>query len=317
MLQVVIPIFLVILVGYGFGKKHQFAAEAEKLINEYVLYIALPALLFLAVARANPTDLAQWPFILATLAGIAVAYLAGVGLAKAKGVSAPQSSLVGMASCYGTTGYMGIPILIAALGPKAAVPAAIATILHNIPAIITVIVTHDLSGQKQSNPFASAGRALITTLKNPLTLAVAAGALFSLLRIPLPSMLVSFSGFLGAAAGPTALFALGLGLARIPFSRARLAAMAGWVMPVALIKIVLQPLVTFGVIAMIFAAKMDIWFATAVVMAAQPIGAGAYVFGKKYGFFSEETSLAIIVSLLATLMTLTIILQFFSSALPA
>lgn len=85
MLKVVVPVFLVILVGYGFGRKHQFAAEAEKLINEYVLYIALPALLFLAVARANPADLAQWPFMAATLAGIAAAYLAGLFLARAKG----------------------------------------------------------------------------------------------------------------------------------------------------------------------------------------------------------------------------------------
>lgn len=74
---------------------------------------------------------------------------------------------------------MGIPILIAAFGPKAAVPAAIATILHNIPAIMTVIITHDLTGQKQSSPLASVGRALVTTLKNPLTMAVLAGALFA------------------------------------------------------------------------------------------------------------------------------------------
>ncbi|MVA27322.1 AEC family transporter [Agrobacterium vitis] len=317
MLQVVVPVFLVILVGYGFGRKHQFAAEAEKLINEYVLYIALPALLFLAVARANPADLAQWPFMAATLAGIAAAYLAGLFLARAKGTSAPQSSIVGMAACYGTTGYMGIPILIAAFGPKAAVPAAIATILHNIPAIMAVIITHDLTGQKQSSPLASAGRALATTLKNPLTMAVLAGAFFCLLRIPLPTMLTSFTGFLAAAAGPTALFALGLGLARIPFSAARLSAMAGWIAPVVLIKILIQPLVTLGMIAIAFKADIDIWYATAVVMAAQPIGAGAYVFGRKYGYFSEETSLAIIVSLLITVLTLTLVLQTFAASIPA
>ncbi|BCH58405.1 membrane protein [Agrobacterium vitis] len=317
MLQVVVPVFLVILVGYGFGRKHQFAAEAEKLINEYVLYIALPALLFLAVARANPADLAQWPFMAATLAGIAAAYLAGLLLARVKGTSAPQSSIVGMATCYGTTGYMGIPILIAAFGPKAAVPAAIATILHNIPAIMTVIITHDLTGQKQSSPLASAGRALVTTLKNPLTMAVLAGAFFCLLRIPLPAILTSFAGFLAAAAGPTALFALGLGLARIPFSAARLSAMAGWIAPVVLIKILIQPLVTLFIIAVAFKADIDIWYATAVVMAAQPIGAGAYVFGSKYGYFSEETSLAIIVSLLITVLTLTLVLQTFVTSMPA
>ena len=110
MIQIVVPVFLVILVGYIFGYRNTASPEAEKLVNDYVLFIALPALLFLAVARADPSDLAQWTFVLATLAGIAAAYLAGVFFARLSGISSPQTSLVGMASCYGTTGYMGIPI---------------------------------------------------------------------------------------------------------------------------------------------------------------------------------------------------------------
>ncbi len=315
MIEIVIPVFLVILVGYLFGRRNQFSAEAEKLINEYVLYIALPALLFLAVARADPSDLAQWRFVLATLAGIAAAYVAGNVLAWTRGVRSPQSSLVGMASCYGTTGYMGIPILVAAFGPQAAVPAAIATILHNIPAIMTVIVTHDIAGRTNVGLLSSLKRALTTTLKNPLTLAVLAGAAFALLRIPLPGVAVSFTQFLANAAGSTALFALGLGLARIPISRQALSAKLGWIGPTALIKIVLQPVVTLAVLLALVGTGVDIWFATAVVMAAQPIGAGAYVFASRYGYFGEETSVAIILSLLVTVLTLTVILQIFGTQL--
>jgi predicted permease len=308
MLQIVAPIFAVILVGFIVGKRHSFGGEAEKLFNDYVLYIALPALLFLAVARADPVDLAHWQFMTASLAGIAAAYLAGVAFGRMRGTGSPGSSLIGMASCYGTTGYMGIPMLVAALGPQAAVPAAIATVVHNIPVILTVIVTHDAARQEQSRILVHIGRALATTLKNPLTIAVLAGAAFSILTLPLPVMITRFAEFLGSAAGPTALFALGLGLARIPISSRQLSAKISWVAPVVTFKTVLQPLVTFVVFVALGGRQDDLWFAAAIIMAAQPIGAGAYVFAKRYEHFDEETSLGIVVSLVFTIATLSLLL---------
>lgn len=310
MLQIVMPIFAVILVGYVFGRRNQFSAEAQKLINDYVLYIALPALLFLAVARADPQDLAQWEFVLATLTGIFVAYIAGILLARYRKVRSPQTSLVGMASCYGTTGYMGIPIVIAAFGPEAAVPAAIATILHNIPAIMTVIITHDVSEQARFKILKSIWNALITTFTNPLTVAVLAGVLVSVLKLPIPTLIVSFSEFLAAAAGPTALFALGLGLSKISFSRESLAPKINWILPVMSFKILLQPMVTAFILLLVFNSSYDVWVATAIVMAAQPIGAGVYVFANKYRYFVEETSLAIVLSLIVTVITLTVLLEW-------
>ncbi|MDB5593310.1 MAG: Transporter [Hyphomicrobiales bacterium] len=317
MSQIVVPIFLVILVGFVFGWKYKYPAAAEKLINDYILYIALPALLFLAIARANIVELTQWGFLGATLSGILVAYVCGVLWARARGTALPGASLMGMGSRYGTTGYMGIPILIAAFGPHAAVPAAIATILHNIPAIVTVIVTHDLADKSRSNLFASISRALLTTLRNPLVIAVIAGSAFSILHIPLPGIAVAFAQFFGAAAGPTALFALGLGLAGLNVSARSLRANAGFVAPLVLIKIVVQPLVTFGVLNLIFGMQVDIWYATALVMAAQPIGAGAYVFATRYSAFKEEISIAIVISLIVTVVTLSLLLQVLSQRLPS
>lgn len=316
MLHIVIPVFLVILVGYVFGRNQTFSPESEKLINVYVLFISLPALLFLAVAQSNPAELTQWSFLIATLAGIAASYIVGLVFAYFKKVNSPYSSLIAMSSCYGTTGYMGIPIVIAAFGSQAAVPAAIATILHNIPAIMSVIVTHDIHQQKNARSaglLSSIKLALMTTLKNPLTIAVIAGMVFSILHVPVPEILASFAKFLSAAAGPTALFALGLGLSRIRINASLLRQKATWVIPVVLFKIALQPAVTLVALLLLGEAKIDIWFATAIVMAAQPIGAGAYVFASKYEFFAEETSIAIIVSLVPTLVSIALILQFFNA----
>ena len=47
-------------------------------------------------------------------------------------------------------------------------------------------------------------------------------------------------------------------------------------------------------------------------MAAQPIGAGVFVFASKYQYFEDETSVAIIASLIVALATLTILLTIYA-----
>ncbi|PHM58005.1 putative transporter YfdV [Xenorhabdus hominickii] len=82
MIMIVAPIFLIILIGYGFGRLRPGSGNSDKLINDYVLYIALPALLFLAIARADISELKQWGFIGASLVGIGIVYLLGMLIAK-------------------------------------------------------------------------------------------------------------------------------------------------------------------------------------------------------------------------------------------
>ncbi|MDC9603749.1 AEC family transporter [Xenorhabdus griffiniae] len=319
MFMIVAPIFLVIFIGYCFGRLRPDSGHSDKLINDYVLYIALPALLFLAIARADVSELQQWGFIAASLAGIGVVYVLGVLVAKIMGIGLPQSSLLGMGACYGTTGYMGVPILISVYGESAALPAAIATILHNIPAIIAVIITYDVLSTCQSGSNISISRSLVRSLKvtlsNPLTISVIAGLIFVYFEIPVPKFLQSLAAFLGNAAGPTALFALGLGLSRLKVKEHINAEALKLIVPMLLLKLGIQPLVTFICAYYLFGMQQadNIWLIAAIIMAAQPIGAGVYVFANKYGFKQETISLSIIISLFIALVTIPIVLQLLSS----
>ncbi|WP_233967072.1 AEC family transporter [Pectobacterium polaris] len=317
MFLIVIPLFLVILVGYGYGRAKPDSGQADKLINDYVLYIALPALLFIAVARADTSDLKQWGFMLSTLCGIAVSYMLAALLAKRMRIGLPHSSLLSMGACYGTTGYMGVPMLISVYGEQAALPAAMATILHNIPAIMAVIVSWDVFSTRATDAntrlIHSVGRSALTTVKNPLTISVLAGLAFVLLDIQVPVVIESFARFLGNAAGPTALFALGLGLARLKVKEHLNVTVSKTVLPMVVLKLVIQPAVTFATAVYVFGMgqSQGIWLATAVVMAAQPIGAGVYVFAKKYNYQPDVIALSIIVSLLLALVTIPAVLSLF------
>lgn len=313
MLDFVLPIFAVILTGYLFARTRVIDKAGTRLLNDYVLFVALPALLFIAVARADPAELRQWDFMGATLIGIAVAFIAGLAAIRATGVRWPAATIPAMAASYGTTGYMGVPLVIAVLGAPAAVPAAIATILHNIPVIIAVILAHDLFAQRNGGGggLAAIGGALKTTLTNPLTVAVVAGAIVSITGMPLPEGVARFADFLGAAAGPSALFALGLGLAQLDAAKLRDLGRVFAILPLIAIKVLMQPLVTLLAGLYLFGMELrDLWFVCAVVMAAQPIGAGVFVFAAKYDYFEDETTIAIIASLLVTLISLPLLLAW-------
>nr|WP_244590774.1 AEC family transporter [Xenorhabdus hominickii] len=230
----------------------------------------------------------------------------------------PQTSILSMGSSYGTTGYLGLPIVISAYGESAALPAAIATILHNIPAIMAVIITYDIFSTQQSGSklsiIQSLVKALKTTLTNPLMVSVIAGLVFVCFNIPVPKFLQTLAGFLGSAAGPTALFALGIGLSRLKVREHINGETLKLVTPMLCLKLGVQPLVTFICAYHLFGIKQvnDIWLIVAIVMAAQPIGAGVYVFASNYGFKQEVISLSIIISLLIALITIPIVLQLLS-----
>ncbi|MDC9582270.1 AEC family transporter [Xenorhabdus sp. PR6a] len=319
MFMTVAPIFLVIFIGYCFGRLCPDSGHSDQLINDYVLYIALPALLFLAIVRADMSELQQWGFIGATLIGIGMVYILGTLIAKIMRIDLPQSSILSMGACYGTTGYMGIPILISVYGEPAALPAAIATILHNIPAIMAVIITYDVFSVRQSDSKISINQSLIKAsraiLTNPLTVSVMAGLVFVCFHIPVPRSLQSFASFLGNAAGPTALFALGLGLSRLKVKEHINGEALKLAVPMLLLKLGIQPLVTFICAYYLFGMQQidNVWLITAIIMAAQPIGAGVYVFANKYGFKQETISLSIIISLVIALVTIPIVLQLLSA----
>lgn len=320
MLNFVVPLFLVILCGYLFGLKHEPSAATNKTINDFVFWVALPALLFQAVARARPDELAQGAFMASALAGIGVTFVAGLLLARVRS-RAPlgTAAILAMAASYGTSGYMGVPLLISLYGQAAAVPAAIATVLHNIPVIMTMVVLMQIAAARENaaGTGARAGLgatlvgALVVTVKNPLLIAVVAGAVLALARLPVPVALDQFTRFLGGAAGPTALFALGLGLSRFKVRAVATPAALGRLLPLLGLKLVLMPLVTFGAMRLFgLADPSDLLFRTALVMAALPTGAGVYVFAVRYQHNEDDISLTIVVSLLVSIVSLTALLMW-------
>ena len=309
LLNAALPVFAIIITGYIAGRSGLISNAGAKTLNDYVFYIALPAMLFLSTATAPRERLTEWGFLGINLGGIAASFLGAFLVARfVFKKQSNESTILGMAASYGNTGYLGVPLVIALYGNEAVLPAALATLLHNIPVIAAVLLTLESSGESkpENNRLIAALKACKPLTKNPLMLSVAAGLLISAFDVPLPAAAGEFARLLSNAAGPTALFAIGLSLVgQARFLRGPGIRKAEITLLICL-KLLVQPLIALLLAIYVFEAD-KVWVYVSVLISAMPVGANVYIFASKYSLYKEHTIIAILVSTILCILTLPVL----------
>lgn len=309
--DVVLPVFGLILAGFVAGRFKILGQESSEALNRFVYWFALPPLLFLGMARAPVSDVANVPFLAAYLGGVAAAFalIAGVGRLLFPGRAA-ELALAGMVGTFSNTGYMGIPLFMTAYGPGGMLPVVISTVINSAIMVGGAVAWIELAEGKSERAvdvLADIGKALAG---NPLVVAPLAGIAASAAGLVIPAPLATFGDLLAAAAGPCALFAIGLFLASRPLGslvRGRKAVEVGWLIAV---KLLVQPLATWALCAVL---GMDpFWTAATVILAALPTGALAFVVASKYAVYVERTSAVILASTVVSVATLSALMILFA-----
>ena len=301
-LNIVLPVFAIVLAGYLGGRTKLLGEASSEALNRFVYYVALPALFFASMARVPIAVIFDWPFLAAYSGGVLVTALLAVAVARFIFPNRLAAlGLHGLAAAFGNTGYMGIPLLVTAFGEAAVLPAIIATVLNGavVMAIGIMIVELDLS--RGGGPLRILADVFRGVARSPLVLSALAGIAVSSLGLPLPPALATFCDILGAAAAPCALFAIGL------FMVGRsITAGAGEVAWVVALKLVVQPLVTWG-LAVPLLAMDRMWAASVVTLAALPTGTLVFVLAQQYGIYTQRATAAILVSTVLSVVTLSLL----------
>lgn len=298
-LNVVLPVFGIVLAGYLCGRFRVLGEASSEALNRFVYFLALPALFFISMVRVPVADVFNGRFLAAYVGGVAVTALAAVGVGRLLFPNRlAASGIQGLAAIFANTGYMGIPLVVTAFGPAAALPAIIATVLNGavIMALGIFIVEMDLSRGRGAAGVVM--DALAGVAKSPLVLAAAAGILASSAGVAVPEAVSRFCDILGAAAPPAALFAIGLFMV----GRSMTAGIGetSWLV---LHKLLVQPLVTAGIAFGLL--PMDrVWAASAVTLAALPTGSLVFVLAQQYDVYTQRATAAILVSTIVSVITL-------------
>lgn len=300
-LAITTPIYLIIAIGYLMTRRGQFSKLDMRLFGKFVIQLALPALVFRAVASRPIGEILNIHYMLAYLCGSLAALLIGYSWARRRlGLSATTGTFHAMGMSCSNSGFVGYPILLLTLAPVAGLSMAMNMIVENLIMIPLVLVLAE-HGRGSSGAWQSLRHSLQKLVRHPLVLSLAAGLATSLSGWTLPAPLNQTISMLATASGAVSLFVIGGTLVGLPWH-----GMGRRVLPIVLGKLLLHPLmVLLAVLALPWLGlpALDPALRTAaVLMAAMPM-LGIYpTLAQAYG--QEE--------LCASAMLITTISSFFT-----
>ena len=296
--NVVLPVFGIILSGYACGRFKLLGPASSEALNKFVYFVALPVLLFHAMARVHPDEILNWPFLGAFAGGSFIVTFVGILFARwVFKTRLSEQAMFGMVTIFGNTGYMGIPLSIVAFGDAGALPAIVATVFQTVIMIpiYAVMIEADLRGERGLTAAIAVAKSLT---RNPLLVSSVAGLAWSFGGLKLPVPVDTFCGILSGAAGPAALFAIGSFLVGKSLTQG-----LSEITAVTVFKLLVHPAVTWLLFAYVFEVE-PLWQAVGLLMAALPAGALCFVVAQNYNVYVQRTSAAILISTIAAVLTL-------------
>lgn len=306
-LDITLPIFATILLGFIVRRTRLLADNASETLNGFVYWIALPALLLMAIAKRPLAETFNGAFIGAFLGSMFVVFVLVALFALVVEKSSSESACMqGFNASLCNTAYIGVPMFAAAYGANKLAPAILGSLLIASVQLGAVIGWLELVKSRQRGSGIDVKRILRAIAKNPLLIAAAAGFLCALFTVRLPAMIDAIATPLGATAGPCALFAMGLFLGGRPLRS--VVDGASWKLTATVAaKLVVQPLVAWLLVRGLF--PMDpFWSSSTIILSALPTGSLAFVIAQQYGVDVEYTSSAILISTALSIATLSFLM---------
>ena len=284
------PFFALVGLGYGAGRWRLLDGAATAGLNAYVFFFALPALLFSKLAATPVADVFEWRFIgaywLGSLGLFAVAGLLGRWMFDA---NRGQSTILGLGAIYSNIGFMGIPLLLVAVGDAVAVPLALILTVDLVFFLPFAMFILELDAGGGGNWRRLCQSVIRVTAKNPVIWGIMGGILVSLAGITPPAPVARVFELLAGTAGPCALFALGAALVQ-----RRLSDGLGAASYMSLCKLVIHPAVIWG--AMTLFGVGGEWTMIAVLGISMPMAAVLYVTAQQYDVYVGPASAGVLVS---------------------
>jgi malonate transporter len=208
-LTVTFPFFALVLAGYLAARRGMLRLDSIPGLNSFVLYFALPCLLY-RFGATTPVRLLLDPAVFFTYllcALVIVGFVVAVSMNRRIGWN--DAAFGALVAAFPNTGFMGVPLLVALLGPAAAGP-AIATIMVDLLVTSSLCVALSrLDGAGMHGVSVAVRNAARGVLVNPMPWAILLGALASWISLELPQPISQTVGLLADSASPVALFTIG------------------------------------------------------------------------------------------------------------
>jgi len=301
-LQVVAPIFAIILGGYLAAARNWIDAAGFRGLNSFAFTLAAPALLFASGTAGHQGGGAA---ALAFFLGIGVLYAGTLIGGRLAGLPLAANGMLALDASYGNTVMMGIPLILASFGPEGLSVLIAILALHSMIVLGVATVVAEVAHNEKAAPLRLLAATLGGMARNPVFMAVTAALVWSTLELPVPGPVRATLQLLGSALAPVALFCLGGSLKGFNMA-------AGWKQTgvTVLLKLAALPLLVWAFGRAMELAPMEL--AVAVVAAAMPTGANAFLLARRYATGMDTSGAAVLVSTVLSVVTLSALLAHFA-----
>ena len=224
-LNATVPVFLMMVLGLVFRKLGWIDDVFASKMNKFVFLVPLPVLVFEDLATVDFSEVWDLKFVLFCFA----ATLISIGIAAAVSFLWRDKSIQGefiQASYRSSAALLGIAFIQNIYGNAGLAPLMIigSVPLYNVMAVIVLAFFRPERKRLDKELWKSTLKGIVT---NPIIIGIAAGILWSALKIPMPPILEKTVSNVGAVATPLGLMAMGAAFdIRKAFAKVRPAAAA-------------------------------------------------------------------------------------------
>jgi len=305
---IIAPVFIIMMLGYGLGKTKLFPEGASAVLISFVWYVAIPALMFRALAPKGLPSPDELIFVATYYGSLYFIYMLAMlfacGIFK---LSKAEQGTFALTTCFANGGFIGIPILEGAYGPEGVRLLLVLLSFHTLTLIpVTTFIVERAQRDGHDGPGLIV-RTFASVRQNPILVALVSGLIWSALSLPFPHWLDKVLELPANSAAPTGLFAAGLALSNV-----RIAGNLSHSLLSVALKLFLLPLVVFAVAHHLLGLPA-IWVGVSTLMASLPSGMVAYSFATQYGVGARRAATAVLISTGTSAVTLSAVLLFLQS----
>ncbi len=224
-LNATVPVFLMMALGLVFRKIGWIDDVFASKMNKFVFLVPLPVLVFEDLATVDFSEVWDLKFVLFCFG----ATLVGIGIAAAVSFLWKDKSIQGefvQASYRSSAALLGIAFIQNIYGDAGMAPLMIigSVPLYNVMAVVVLSFFQPERKRLDKEMWKETLKGIVT---NPIIIGIAAGIIWSVLKIPMPSIMEKTVSSVSAVATPLGLMAMGAAFdIRKAFAKAKPAAVA-------------------------------------------------------------------------------------------
>ncbi len=298
------PVFGLIALGLVARRTGLLAPGTGKGLADFVFTIAMPALLFRTLARVDLPATLPMGLLVSFFGATAASWvLASIATRMALARPGADAAPIAMGAAFGNTVMMGIPLALGHFGEAAAAPLALLVALH-APALwlVGTLQAEALIGRGHVPWPRLIGALALDLARNPILLGIVGGLAWRQTGLHIHPVADKIVALLGEAAVPSALFALGMSVAHFQVK-------GEWrtLAVINVLKLLVYPLIAWLLAAHVFALG-PVAVGVAVILAACPTGANAFLFAARYERAVSSISGSIALGTALSLLTISLLL---------